>query len=286
MKKGTAISICLMLILVSCIPTISSDEPVSRGTIYVDDDASSGWYDATHVKTIQEGIDNASDGFFVFVYSGIYGEQIVLNKTIQLIGENKNNTIIDGGGNSHLITIENDSNTICHFTILNNGSQKYPRCSLIIESNFNIISDMIFNENYSYYSIAIVDSSNNIIKNNTIHNHVILYEASNNSIENNDFKNSGILLEESPDNNIINNLFNNSGIALMYLSDNNTIMNNTMTNGYFGLAIAGSSENTIIKNTITNYSEYGLGFFGYSSENIIHSNIIMGNYYDTFCTEV
>ena len=40
--------------------------------VYVDDDAPSDWYDANHVKTIQEGIDNASAGETVFVYTGLY----------------------------------------------------------------------------------------------------------------------------------------------------------------------------------------------------------------------
>ena len=32
--------------------------------IYVDDNAASGWYDSSHVHTIQEGINNASDVIF------------------------------------------------------------------------------------------------------------------------------------------------------------------------------------------------------------------------------
>ena len=37
--------------------------------IYVDDDADPDWYDATHVKTIQEGIDNATSGQTIYVYA-------------------------------------------------------------------------------------------------------------------------------------------------------------------------------------------------------------------------
>jgi hypothetical protein len=40
--------------------------------VYVDDDADPSWYDATHVRTIQEGIDNATVGDTVFVYNGTY----------------------------------------------------------------------------------------------------------------------------------------------------------------------------------------------------------------------
>jgi len=34
----------------------------TRAIIYVDDDAPPGWYDYTHVATIQEGIDHAASG--------------------------------------------------------------------------------------------------------------------------------------------------------------------------------------------------------------------------------
>ena len=45
---------------------------------------------------IQDAIDNASDGDTVFVYSGSYYENVLINKSIRLIGENKSNTIIEG----------------------------------------------------------------------------------------------------------------------------------------------------------------------------------------------
>jgi len=52
----------LVLVFSPDINAIVTDEPISRGTIYVDDDADPSWYDATHVKIIKEGINNASSG--------------------------------------------------------------------------------------------------------------------------------------------------------------------------------------------------------------------------------
>ena len=77
---------------------------IGNDTVYVDDNATSDWYDQTHVRTIQEGINNASDGDTVFVYKGCYEENIIVNKTIDLIGEEKENTVINGEN----VTYESD----------------------------------------------------------------------------------------------------------------------------------------------------------------------------------
>ena len=91
-KAGVAIIVALSLILPG------TTAIASIGTIYVDDDADPGWYDATHVRTIQEGIDNATAGDTVFVYGGTYYENVVVNKIVDLIGEDEDITTIDGGG--------------------------------------------------------------------------------------------------------------------------------------------------------------------------------------------
>src|SRR6056297_2381950 len=87
----------------------SSDELDTKEMIFVDDDAESSWYDETHVHTIQEGIDNASNSYTVFVYMGTYFENILVDKSIKLIGENRNNTIIDGGGSEDIIHVSSDN---------------------------------------------------------------------------------------------------------------------------------------------------------------------------------
>jgi len=89
MKKGTAISICFLLMLVSWIPTISSDEPVFSNTLYV------GGTGPGNYSTIQSAIDDASSGDTVFVYNGTYYEHINVDKSIWLIGESNESTCIN-----------------------------------------------------------------------------------------------------------------------------------------------------------------------------------------------
>ncbi len=153
--------------------------------IYVDDDADPDWYDATHVKTIQEGINNASAGNTVFVYNGTYYENVDITKDkIKLIGEDKTSTIIDADNSGHgiYVGIKSHNMVISNFTIRNaNG------CGIIFHDpiskthvQYNTISDcIVYNTkvNSDYKSgVGILlgghDSQmyDNVIKNCTIYN--------------------------------------------------------------------------------------------------------------------
>lgn len=67
---------------------IPQEPPGPTEWIYVDD---SGGADYT---SIQEAIDNANDGDTVYVYSGYYNEQVVINKSINLTGEDRDTTYV------------------------------------------------------------------------------------------------------------------------------------------------------------------------------------------------
>jgi len=82
--------IILLLLLSSSISIASSYELSSNDFIYVDDDGT-----ADYTK-IQDAIDNASDFDTIFVFSGTYYETLIINKSINLLGEDRENTIIDG----------------------------------------------------------------------------------------------------------------------------------------------------------------------------------------------
>ena len=97
---------------------------ISPNVAYVDDDFNSstpGWgYD--HFDKIQHSIDAVSKNGTVYVYNGTYYENVDVNKTINLIGENKETTIIDGGGGGNVVYITADWVNISGFTIRNSGS--------------------------------------------------------------------------------------------------------------------------------------------------------------------
>jgi nitrous oxidase accessory protein NosD len=66
---------------------------------------------------IQDAIDNASDKASIYVYSGIYNENIVINKSISLIGQDRDTTKILGANGTEIIRLQDCSVELTGFTI-------------------------------------------------------------------------------------------------------------------------------------------------------------------------
>lgn len=68
-------------------------------------------------QTIQEAINAASDGQTVEVPAGIYTENVVINKSISMLGEDVTATVIEGSNIGVGIRIEADNVTVKGFTL-------------------------------------------------------------------------------------------------------------------------------------------------------------------------
>ena len=145
-------------------PIITSN----RGnTLYVGGNGSGNY------TTIQDAIDNATSGDTVFVYddSSPYYENIQINKSSNLIGEDRNTTIIDGAKKDDVIKIRSEKVIISGFTI-QNASYSYLK-SLngidVYSKNNKIINNIIKNNFYGIFG------EYDITKNITIQNNIIMY---------------------------------------------------------------------------------------------------------------
>ncbi len=146
--------------------------------------------------TIQAAIDSAGPGDTVFVFSGTYNENVVLDKTISLMGESVDTTFINAGGVGDTVYLTASWANITGFTIT--GSEAGG-----IEAGIRL-----------HYAHNCNVSWNNVSGNGF---GITLYQARNNTIAH-------------------NNLFSNSDNIAMYVSRsiNTTIVHNTMSqNGIY-----------------------------------------------------
>ena len=263
MKKYVSIMVIgLMLSMCFIVNPVSSDtiNTTSSGTtFYVDDDGT-----ADYTK-IQDAIDNATNGDTVFVYNGTYYENVAIDiENISLIGENKETTIIDGGGEDDVVHISADNTVVKEFTIQNVGDMS--DSGIVIRSSNNLIIDNIIFNNSN--GIFIGDSG----KNNNISYNII---SSN--------ENAGIVIS-TDDNDITNNYIHSNKIGLaLYSNDNNYITKNKICNNFEGLKFKTASGEssficyTIYKNDISN-NTYGISTIKpVNNVNLFCQNIIKCN---------
>jgi parallel beta-helix repeat protein len=253
---------------------------------FVDDDADQSWYDANHVKTIQEGINNASEGNVVLVYDGIYYENVIVDKSIELIGENKNFTIIDSNGTGTGISVIADDVYIHGFTIRNAGST-WDDAGIFLESNLISISDMIITSN-GYYGIAMKTGHNSTLFNNNIISNqgvgIKIWDDSRNiTIEMNNISDNyqhGINSYESNTIQISNNIIiNNSQDGINIEQSNNISLtrNQILKNHGEGIELLHAKNNTLINNNIIENHERGLLVQYGCEHNIIKNNDVYSN---------
>ncbi|MCD6411333.1 MAG: right-handed parallel beta-helix repeat-containing protein, partial [Thermoplasmata archaeon] len=139
---------------------------------------------------IQDAINDANDGDTVFVYddSSPYHESIVVNKSINLIGENKNTTIIDGSGYWNGIIISADRVNVSGFKIINFGYGYGQGAAISVRSSYCCIKDNIVMDNPGD-GIQVFYGSCNLISNNDVINNrgegINIYKSDKNLIDHN-----------------------------------------------------------------------------------------------------
>jgi len=120
--------------------------------------------------TIQDAIDDSNNGDTIYVYSGTYSENIELDKRLNLIGEDKTTTIIDGSQQGCTINLSSENTLIDSFTIIGGGFDtddfvNFFRAGIRITGSNNIITNNIFRKNC--LGISGVRVTNLTIKDNT-----------------------------------------------------------------------------------------------------------------------
>ena len=147
---------------------------------------------------IQEAInaDETLNGHVIFVEAGTYCENVVLNKTLSLIGEDKETTIIDANRRNGIKVVVNNS-IISGFKICNSFGFALVSGAIIVDGFDNVISDNIVGR--SRQGIFLWRGGNNTISSNMIVNNsrgLVIVSSSNNTFRNNAFVNNSFLTLE------------------------------------------------------------------------------------------
>jgi len=228
-KKSIVLAVILLFVSVSVIPSTgtnavekTSTASFDGNTLYV------GGGGPGNYSTIQEAINNASDGDTVFVYndSSPYYENVVVNKIINLVGEDRSSTIIDGNESFSVLEIYGDGVNISGFTIQNGEYGIF-----IFGDGCTIINSCIKNNDQCGISLS------------KYHDCVII----DNEITDND---GGLDIYYSSNIKILGNIIsdNSEGVALIYNTERVLIEGNIISNNAGGLGIIGSSNNIISGN--------------------------------------
>jgi len=306
MDKRYGILVICAAILVLCFVGTASAK-----TWYVDDD---GGADFTG---IQNAIDNASVGDTILVHSGVYHENVVVNKSVTLRGIEY--PIVDAGGEGDAIKLNADGITLIEFTATNSGSSWSDAGIKIRSSNNTITGNNVSNNNEEgirlYFSsnntitgnvfvndgLFVYSSYQNTVDDNTVNGKLLVYledvsdynvedagqviivNCNNITIENLDLSNTcgGIALWKTENSKISNNTVcnnNRGGISLGDSSNNNTITGNNVSNNDEGISLwVSSNNNTITGNNICNNGGRGISLWVSSNNTITGNNICNNN---------
>lgn len=215
-------------------------------------------YVPSHYARIQWAVGNASAGDTIIVNSGIYYEHVIIDKSLTLIGEN-GNTIIDGNGTCHVVTLIADNVNISGFTIQNSSPNFGDSGIRLLNSRWCNISYNVLTHNGHGIWIGYYSDNNIIAWNNVSHNLV------------------GMGLSNSSSNIITNNYIHSNTLCGMGLSNaSNTILtSNIAKNNEYGIWLSCSTNFTVAGNTLAD--NWGGIYLSHSNGNIIFHNNIINN---------
>ena len=214
-------------------------------------------------KPISDAISKAKHGDTIVVGKGIYKEQIVIDKTISLIGVNY--PVIQGEGKGTIIKVKAPGVVLKGFKIINTGSSLTAEHSgieaesapkLLVEENY--LSEVLF-------GIYLKDSPETIIRNNYIEGKKLPLPD----------RGDGVRLWYSPKTKVLNNKLLSTRDLVIWWSNNTLIKNNEVKNGRYGLHYMYSNHNVFEDNKFIGNSVGG--FLMYSNNIKFYRNIFALN---------
>ncbi len=195
-------------------------------------------------STIQAAIDAAKDGEVVEVGSGTYNENVVVNKSITLRGENTGAgvPVVNALGSGSTVVLKADGIVLEDLYITSAGL--YPSAGIEVVSDDNVIAGCGV-WNCKHWGIYLKGGSTNntitdCISSNSVNDGIMVYKAPGNIFRENTVSNNG-----------------DNGIQILE-SDNNIIDGNVLGNNTNSGVYIDTSQNAIVMNNIISYNSKGI----------------------------
>ena len=283
-----------------------------RRIVYVDDDNTSGPWDGTlehPYQHIQDGIDNSEAGDVVAVWSGDYYEQVVVDRSIALVGEEVATTIVQDNEWYVVVEIAADGVWFSGFTVTSGSDD--PDCEGIditadsctvvgnsvvdtevgigvYEASYSSVRDNYMTNAGDNCSVCVSSASHNVIQGNTLvggdQGIVVTVESSDNAIVGNiisDHSLYGIRLRDATGNTVSENTINGNrnGLRVDQASGNTISDNAFMDNRFDGISVEESTDLVMTGNMFAAGGGISLHFYGYDPE-VWSTQTIEGNVID------
>ena len=298
MNKKTVSGIVLTLLLIGMLPLAFNIQPVRSEpkTWTVDDDGLADF------SSIQDAINSplVVDGDIIYVHNGTYYENVVVDKTVALLGENESTTVIVGVEHSpvweSVISVRADDVKIANLAVMNGGHGIYlgARRSIVTdcvayENNFGLTissssenylrRNLLFNNSHNLLVLgfwSISDFIHDIDSSNYVNGKPVYYliNEQNLSINPATFPNIGYLGVVNSSNVQITNLsLSRNGDGLLVAFSPNTLVENVeATYNLRGISLV-CSPGIIVKNCNSSYNNLGMVVYYSENVNIKENNI-------------
>ena len=258
--KCLAVGIVLLFVGNCIFPVTAQDTgkplPTSRGNwLYV------GGSGPGNYTRIQDAINASANGDIVFIYDDLspYYENVKVNTSITLLGENKNTTIIDGSSIDDVVNVSANLVTITGFTIQHAGGVDYAVGLSVFGDNCTFSECYLENNDFG---IWLFESNNTSISYVTIENcdySIYVGDSNEHTVANyaticNNFifdSHVGIeIVDYCLEPLIFNNNITNCYIGISVFCDNATVSHNKFQNNSVPIYLSGAIRTKITDNTM------------------------------------
>ncbi len=212
-------------------------------------------------SSIQDAVDEADPGDTIRVFEGTYEENVLIEKTLSLVGNGSSVTVVDAGGSGSAIFVRASWVNVSGFRCSGSGSESYDAGIRSGGNHSNIFDNLCLN---NAYGICLKQSSHHVVENNTCRSN----------------SGAGLQLDRTISSRILGNNFsrNERGIKCSSSEESRFERNLCSNNKWYGIRLA-YSENFFLKdNKITGTESDGL--YSMNSHGVIDGNEFVNNSQD------